>query len=160
MNNSATIEKMNQMKLYGMVRAFRTTFETRVSKRFTADELVAHLVDAEWDDRHNRRLNRLIKAARFRYQSSFEQLDFNLKRALDKNMMLRFSDSGWIEKHYNIIVTGPTGIGKSFIASAFGNTACMHGFKTRYFNCAKLFELLKMAKAQGTYIKEIKRIEK
>ena len=75
-------------------------------------------------------------------------------------MMLRFSDSGWIKKHNNIIITGPTGIGKSFIASAFGNTACMYGFKTLYFNCAKLFELLKLAKAQGIYMKEIKRIEK
>ena len=64
----------------------------------TADELLGHLIDAEWDDRHNRRLKRLIKTAKFRYQASLEEIDFKLQRALDKNMLLRFSNCNWIEK--------------------------------------------------------------
>jgi len=160
MNNQATLEKMNQMKLYGMAHAFRETMETRIHESFTADELVAHLVDTEWDDRHNRKLNRLIKGARFRYQASFEQIDFSLNRNLDKNIILRFSNCSWIEKKQNIIIEGPTGVGKSFIGSALGHQACMYGFKTLYFNATKLFSRLKLLKADGSYVKEIKKIEK
>lgn len=160
MNNQATITKMQQMRLYGMLRAFNASLETEMMKNVTADELLGHLIDAEWDDRHNRRLNRLIKAAKFRYQASFEEIDFQLRRDLDKNMILRFSDSSWIENRRNIIITGPTGVGKSFLASALGYQACMHGFKVLYFNCCKLFSRLKLAKADGTYVKELNRIEK
>lgn len=160
MNNQATLEKMNQMKLYGMAHAFRETMETRIHESFTADELVAHLVDIEWDHRHNRKLERLIKQAKFRYQASFEQIDFGLNRNLDKNMMLRFTNCSWVEKKQNIIIEGPTGAGKSFIGSALGHQACMYGFKTLYFNATKLFSRLKLLKADGSYVKELKKIEK
>ena len=90
-----------------------------MTNKFTTGELLGHLIDAEWDDRHNRRLQRLIKAAKFRYQASLEEIDFNLDRGLDKNMLLRLSSSRWIEKKRDIIITGPTGVGKSFFASAF-----------------------------------------
>ena len=160
MNNQATLEKMNQMKLYGMAHAFRETMETRIHESFTADELVAHLVDTEWDHRHNRKLERLIKQAKFRYQAFFEQIDYSLNRNLDKNMMLRFSNCSWVEKKQNIIIEGPTGAGKSFIGSAIGHQACMYGFKTLYFNATKLFSRLKLLKADGSYVKELKKIEK
>lgn len=160
MNNQATLEKMNQMKLYGMAHAFRETMEARISKSFTTDELVAYLVDTEWDDRYNRKLNRLIKQARFRYQATFEEIDFSLPRNLDKNMMLRFSNCSWVEKKQNIIIEGPTGVGKSFLGSALGHQACRYGFKTLYFNSTKLLSRLKLLKADGSYIKELKRIEK
>ena len=160
MNNQATLEKMNQMKLYGMANAFQQTMETRVGESFTADELVTHLVDTEWDHRHNRKLERLIKQARFRYQASFDQIDFSLHRNLDKNMLLRFSNCSWVEKKQNVIIEGPTGVGKSFIGSALGHQACMYGFKTLYYNATKLFSRLKLLKADGSYAKVLKRIEK
>jgi DNA replication protein DnaC len=158
MNNQATLEKMHQMKLYGMARAFRTALDTGMRERFTADELLAHLIDAEWDERHNRATSRLIKKARFRYQAFFEQIDFHLPRNLDKNMILRFSDCSWVERGKNIIIEGPTGVGKSFLGSALGHQACMNGFRTLYFNAMKLFSQLKMAKGDGSYEKELKRI--
>ena len=160
MNNQATLEKMNQMKLYGMANAFQQAMETRVGESFTADELISHLVDTEWDYRHNRKLERLIKRAKFRYQASFEQIDFSIHRNLDKNMLLRFSNCNWVERKQNIIIEGPTGVGKSFIGSALGHQACMYGFKTLYYNASKLFLRLKLLKADGSYIKELKRIEK
>jgi len=98
MNNEETLTKMEKMKLYGMLKAFNQSLEAGMMAKFAADELVGHLVDAEWDDRHNRRLKRLIKAAKFRYQASLEGIDFKLDRSLDKNMLLRFSSSSWIEK--------------------------------------------------------------
>jgi len=160
MNNQASIEKMQKMKLHGMVRAFQSTMETSVRNNFTADELLAHLIDAEWDDRYNRKLNRLLKAAKFRYQASIEQINFQLNRNIDKNMILRLSDCGWILKNQDIIATGPTGVGKSFIISALGFQGCMYGFKVLYFNCGKLFSILKYAKADGTYIKLMNHIQK
>ena len=111
MNNEATITKMQKMKLYGMLRAFNQSLEAGMMSKVTADELLGHLIDAEWDDRHNRRLQRLIRAAKFRYQASLDEIDFNLDRGLDKNMLLRLSSSRWIEKRRDIIITGPTGVG-------------------------------------------------
>ena len=160
MNNEATIGKMQKMKLYGMLRAFNQSMEAGMISKVTADELLGHLIDAEWDDRHNRRLQRLIKAAKFRYQASLDEIDFNLDRGLDKNMLLRLSSSSWIEKRRDIIITGPTGVGKSFFASAFGFQGCMYGFRVLYFNCSKLFSQLKLSKADGTYNKELDRIQK
>ena len=160
MNNEATIGKMQKMKLYGMLRAFNQSMEAGMMDKVTADELLGHLIDAEWDDRHNRRLQRLIKAAKFRYQASLDEIDFNLDRGLDKNMLLRLSSSSWIEKRRDIIITGPTGVGKSFFASAFGFQGCMYGFRVLYFNCSKLFSQLRLKKADGTYNKELDRIQK
>lgn len=160
MNNQATLEKMNRMKLYGMARALKAVLETGMGNGLSVDEVVAHLVEREWEERQNRAIARLLKRARFRYQASFEQIDFQLSRNLDKTVMLRFSDSLWIEKAQNIIIEGPTGVGKSFLGSALGHQACMYGFKTLYFNAVKLFSHLSMAKADGSYEKELKRIAK
>ena len=110
MNNTETIEKMNKMKLRGMARAMTSSLDMGI-KDITPDEFTAHLIDAEWDDRHNRRLARLIKGAKFRYTASLEELDFNLARNLSKNMFLRFSDCSFIKGKRNITVTGPTGAG-------------------------------------------------
>jgi len=160
MNNEETLTKMEKMKLYGMLKAFNQSLEAGMMGKVTADELLGHLVDAEWDERHNRRLKRLIKAAKFRYQGSLEEINFKLDRGLDKNMLLRFSSCGWIEKKRDIIITGPTGVGKSYLVSSLGYQGCMYGFRVLYFNCAKLFSQLKLKKADGTYNKELERIQK
>ena len=160
MNNEATMDKMQKMKLCGMLRAFNQALETGMINKVSPDELLGHLIDAEWDDRHNRRLKRLIKTAKFRYQASLAEIDFELKRGLDKAMLLRFSDCGWIKNRQDVIITGPTGVGKSFLVSALGYQGCMYGFKVLYFNCGKLFSQLKLAKADGSYVKEVNRIQK
>lgn len=159
MNNSETIDKMKEMKLYGMARAMASAMDMGI-KDITPDELVAHLIDAEWDDRHERRFLRLSKAAKFRYRASLEEIDFNIDRNLSKNMFLRFSDCSFIKDKKNIIITGATGVGKSFVASALGNQACVYGYRTFYFNLGKLFSSLKLAKADGTYISRMEKIER
>lgn len=160
MNNQGTLEKMHQLRLGGMLRAFRAVLETGIGTKFTADELIAHLIDAEWDERHNRKLVRLLKNARLRYQASFEQIDFTSPRNLDKNLILRLSDGGWIDRHQNIIVCGPTGAGKSFISCALGHQACLLEHRVLYFNCTKFFPRLKLWKADGSYPRELARIER
>lgn len=159
MNNTATIEKMQSMKLHGMARAFRESHEVGMKNEITPDEMLAFLIDAEWDERYNRKLARRISAARFRYRARIEEVSTAASRNIDKNKLMRFADSGWISKAENIIITGATGVGKSFIASAIGHHACLNGFNVLYFNCLKLFSNLKISKADGTYSKEIKKIK-
>lgn len=159
-NNQATLKKLEAMRFWGMARAFRATMETGVKHSFTPDELLSHLVDTEWDDRHNRKIERLIKAARFRNTVSFEEIDFGLDRNLDKNQILRLSDCGWIERHQNLIFSGSTGIGKSFIAQALGHQGCLYGYKSGYYPCSKLFKHLQLCRVDGSYLKELERIRK
>ncbi len=160
MTNEATFEKMQLMKLTGMLHAFRQTMEPTFTKNFSADELIAHLIDAEWEERYNRKLARLLKAANFRYKASLEQIDFSQPRKLDKNLMLRLSRCQWLNKAENVLITGATGVGKSFIASAVGHQACLEGYRVLYFNSLKLFSKLKFAKADGSYDKELNKIKK
>ena len=143
-----------------MLRAFKTSLETKNEKDFTSDEMIAHLVEAEWEDRHNRQIERQLKNARFRYKAAIEEIHYNANRNIEKNEIMRLAECNFIKKNENIFITGSTGIGKSYIASALGHHACEQGFKVLYHNAAKLFGKLKMAKADGSYIKEIVRIEK
>ena len=160
MNQNATMQKIEQMRLSGFARAYREVVETATARNFTFDEMIAHLVQAEWDDRYNKRLQRLLSRAKFRYRASLEEVDYTARRNLDKNQLLRFASCDWIAKRQNIILTGPTGVGKSWIASALGHQGCLHGYKVLYCNCTKLFDQLKIAKAEGTYIKQLDSIEK
>jgi len=160
MNQTATMQKLEEMRLSGFSRIYRQMLEAGTGKDFTIDEVIAHLVQAEWDDRYNRRLQRLVKNAKFRYQAGVEQVDYIAKRNLDKVQMLRLSSCEWIKRKQSIIISGSTGLGKSFLASALGHQACQQGYKVYYRNCSKLFDQLKIAKADGSYINEISRIEK
>lgn len=159
--NEETIKKMKQMKLHGMINAFRTSLESGKKEKYTADELLSILIDSEWDDRYNRKLERSIKGARFRYKASVEQISFEVAtRQLEKNEVLRMADCEFISRKENIFITGSTGVGKSYIASALGHQACALGYKVLYQQSTKLFAKMKIAKADGSYLKEISRIEK
>jgi len=160
MSNSATIEKIKEMKLYGMQKAFELCMETSTANDFTKDEFIAYLIEAEYNERQTRKMKRLIHSARFRYGAEIEQIHYSPSRGLDKNQLLRLADGSFLKKRENIIITGPTGVGKSYIASALGHQACIYGYKVIYYNTAKLFSMLKMCKADGSYIKQINRIEK
>ncbi len=157
--NTDTLDKMKQMRLFGMHRTFTTSLE-QPAEQLTPDEMVAMLIDSEWDDRHNRAIERSLKSARFRYKASIEQLDYSAERGLDKNLLYRLADGEFINRKENVLITGSTGTGKSFIASAIGHQACQSGFRVLYANATKLFAQLKMAKADGSSIKELAKIER
>jgi len=160
MNTQATLERMHQMKFYGMANAYQAALQQKSGEQMPLDTLVAHLVDSEWMDREHRKTGRYIRAARFRYPASIEQIDYYSARNLDKNQILRLSDGSYLERNENIIITGPTGVGKSYIASAFGHQACQQGYKVRYFNLNKLFSWMHMSKADNSYLKELNKLEK
>ena len=159
MNNVATLEKMKQMRLSGMATAFQTAIETRSNQDMTADDLLSYLIESEYEERNNRKIKRSLETARFRYQASVEEINFHNQRNLDKNNFLRLADLTFIENKENIIITGKTGVGKSYLSSALGHKACINGYKVMYFNTGKLFSKLKMSGADNSYIKEIKKIE-
>lgn len=142
-----------------MLRAFSTSLSPQ-SIEYTNDELIAYLMQSEWDDRQNRKIDRLTKAARFRYSAVMENIDYDPTRNLDKNRINRFAGCEFLMEKENILITGSTGAGKSYMASAIGHQACSLGYKVMYFNTAKLFTMLKTSKADGSYMKQIDKLAK
>ncbi len=158
--NTSTLDKLRKLKFYGMFHAFKSSIETGQTDQYTSDELLAHLIDSEWDYRQNRRIERQILYARFRYKASIEELHYHVERSIDRNQVMRLADCTFLDRYENLLITGSTGIGKSYLASAIGYQACMLGYRVLYASTPKLFAKLKMAKADGSYIKEIAKIEK
>ena len=158
--NEITLTKMKQMKLYGMHGAFKTSIETGKTDTYTLDQFVSMIIDAEWDDRNNRKIERMIRNARFHYKSSIENIIYDVSRNIEKTKILRLAECGYIEQSENVLITGSTGAGKSYLATALGYQACIEGYRVMYVNTTKLFSKLKMAKADGSYLKELSKIER
>ena len=158
--NKDTLKKMGDMRLHGMQTAFKTFVELPPAVSFTNDEMAQYLVQNEWDDRKHRSLQRNLKTAKFRYLADVNGIDFDNNRELDKNQIDRLFTCEFIKKGQDAFITGSPGTGKSYLASAIGRQACLLGFKVYYTNTAKLLSILKMAKADGSHIKELARIEK
>jgi DNA replication protein DnaC len=158
--NTETLNKMRKLKFTGMHRAFKMSLESEKTSLYTADELLEMLIDAELDERQNRSREMKVKSAKFRYKASLEELNYQLNRNIDKNQVLRLGTCEFIDKSENVLITGSTGIGKSYVSSALGHEACNKGYKVAYYNTPKLFAKLKMAKADGSYLKEIIKLER
>jgi DNA replication protein DnaC len=148
------------MKLHGMLRSYQTMLDSNQHHDMTHDELINILIQSEWEERENKKISRHLRLAKFRYGASIEEINFTTTRGLDKTQVMRLADTDFITRKENILITGPTGVGKSFLSSALGHQACQSGHKTLYFNTQKLFSRLKMLKADGSYTREISKIEK
>jgi len=158
--NEVTLTKMKQLKLWGMYSTFKTAIETGKTDDYTLDEFVSMIVDAEWDDRKTRKIERSIKNAKFHYKAAIENVVYDAARKLDKTKLLRLAECSFIEKNEMVLITGSTGSGKSYIATALGYQACIEGFRVMYFNTNKLFARLKMANADGSYLRELTKIKR
>ncbi len=155
-----TLEKLTAMRFSGMAAALEEQMKMDGLNDIGFEERLGLLLDHEQAVRETRQLKTRLRKAKLRQDGSVEDIDFRHPRGLDKSLVLRLSECQWIKDHNNLIIIGPTGVGKSFISSALGNQACHKGFKVLYFNTQKLFTRLKMSKADGTYMREINRIEK
>ena len=158
--NQETLDKMRQMRLLGMYNAFKTSMESFKTESMTTDQFVAWLVSNEWDDRCNRMIERLIKQASFRYKASLEEVDYSLERGLERNLLERLAELSFVKESRDLFITGSSGTGKSYIATAPGYRVCQKGMKVLYANTARLMGQLKMAKAKGTILQELKKIER
>lgn len=158
--NSISLDLMHRMRLSGMAAAFSESLTSTISEAMTPDGLLNWLLAREWDYRSNASIERLIRGAFFRYKAYPEQIDYTINRGLDRNQMERLISLEFVHKGQNLFITGSSGTGKSFIATALGYQACKSGIRTFYANAAKLMGLLKVAKAKGTIEAELKKIEK
>ncbi len=160
MNNNQTIEKLKQMRLKAMADLHYQHLKNNQFSEVTADEYLALLTDHEWEDRQNKKIVRLLHQASFRQKATIAEVSYSEVRNLDKNMFERLSMLGFIKKRENIILTGASGVGKSYLAQAIGHQGCLMGYKVYYTNTARLLAKLKLAKLDGTYIKELTKIGK
>ncbi|MCF6351899.1 MAG: IS21-like element helper ATPase IstB [Cyclobacteriaceae bacterium] len=160
MNNNHTIEKLKQMRLGAMADLHYQHIKNNQFSEVTADEYLALLTDHEWEDRQNKKINRLLHQAGFRQKSTIAEVSYSEARNLDKNMFERLSTLNFIKKKENIILTGASGVGKSYLAQAIGHQGCLMGYKVHYANTARLLAKLKLAKLDGSYLKELKKIER
>jgi DNA replication protein DnaC len=160
MNNQNTIEKMKQMRLSGMAQMHYTNITNNINMDYTIDQYITMLVDQEWESRQNKKIQNLTKTARFRYPATIRDIDYTANRQLDKNTFERLALLDFVRNHENLIITGATGTGKSYLAQALGHQACIMLMKTLYFNTTRLMSHLKLSRLEGTYSKNLANIEK
>jgi len=146
-----TLEKLHTLKLLGMAKALEVQLQMSDLGALTFEERLGLLVDRETTERRNRKLRTSLKKAKLRLLASLEDLDYRTPRGLDKSLMLRLSSCQWIEDHHNVLITGPTGVGKSFVACSLGHKACREGYRSLYFRLPRLLQELAMARGDGRY---------
>ena len=152
--------QFNELRLQGMKQCWQSLVETRKHHELGLAEGLGLLLQAECQQRDNKRFQRLLKAARFRYQASIEEIKFDGTRGLDKSQIMELSTCGYVQKGEPVLITGATGCGKSFLASALGHQACAMGFKVAYFNVQKLLIRTKMSRLDGTIYKYFEQLSK
>lgn len=160
MNNEQTIEKLKQMRLTAMAQLHLQYVRDNGVADITADEYLALLTDHQWEDRQNRKIQRLLKQAGFAQSANLAEVNYAQERNLDKNMFARLGTLDFMARKENIILTGASGTGKSYLAQALGHQACMMEQRAIYANTARLLKRLKLCKVDGTYLKELDKILK
>ena len=155
-----TLEKLRQMKLYGMTKEFEKQLKCSDYEGLSFEERFGILVDMEMTEKENRRLATRLRQAKLRQQACMENIDYRTPRKLDKALMKSLGTCVWLKDKLNILLTGPTGAGKSFIACALGHRACLHGYRTLYFRLPRLLHDLAIARGDGRYGKIMKSISR
>ncbi len=148
-----TLEKLKQLKFSGMTRAFEEQLNSSDFDELSFAERVGLLVDREMIERENRRLQSRLRSAKLRQQACIEDIDYQHPRGLDRSQIQSLSTCQWLREHLNVLITGLTGTGKTYIACALGHRACLAGFKVQYFRCPRLFRELTIARGDGRYSK-------
>lgn len=156
-----TISKLNSMKLSGMVEALVEQTQGVIYSDLPFEDRLGLLVDREVTVRDNRKLTNLLRGAKLRYSNACpEEIDFRAPRGLAKDALLSLLQNGWVNGKQNVIITGPTGSGKTFIACALANSACRHGRSAHYVRLPRLLQDLHIARADGSYGKLLTRLAK
>lgn len=152
--------QLRQLRLHGMGRSWQALMETRKHHELSFTEGMEMLLQAEEDDRSDKRFERLQRGAHFRYQASIQELHMETSRGLDKSLVANLATGDYIAKGEAILVCGSTGTGKSFLASALGHHACSQGYKVVYYNLQKLLLKTKMSRIDGTIYKFFEKLSR
>jgi DNA replication protein DnaC len=161
MLNEATVTKMETMKFFGMSKTYKDLMAgSAKSNDLTNDEFVGLLIDAENTYREDLKLKRLLYNAKLKQSACLEDIDYRHQRGLHKKIVLELSNCKWIDNHQNVLISGPTGIGKSFIVCALGNCAARHGYSVLYTRAPRLFNILFQARADNSYTRQLTRLSR
>lgn len=155
-----TIGKLHEMKLDGMADSIKEQIQNPQALSLSFEDRIALVVDRQWDLKETRGLRRRLQVAKLKQQAAVEDIDFATSRGLDKAAMLSLSECNFIRSHSNIIITGPTGVGKTYIACAIAHKACRMKHAVRYFRCGNLLSSMSLARADGSYPSFMRRLEK
>lgn len=153
-----TLEKLRGLKLHGMVKALEEQLSSSDCKDLSFEDRLGLMVDREATDRGNRRLQTRLRNAKLRLQACMEDIDYRHPRGLDKSLMKSLASCQWVRDHNNILLSGPTGAGKSFISCALAHRACLEGYTALYYRAPRLFQELSIARGDGRYGKLINSI--
>jgi len=160
MLNKQTMEKLTRLKLPAMAESYRRLSENPECSSLSPDELLGMIVDAEWTSRHNKRLKLLLKLSGMMQGPCIEDIDYRPSRMLDRQIIATLSECGFIAHHRNIIISGKTGTGKSYLACALGNMACRLNYTVKYFRLPRLLTDLSIAKLDGSYNRCLSQLKK
>jgi DNA replication protein DnaC len=155
-----TLEKLQRMKLGAMAEGVREQTRQPEALALSFEERLGLLVDREWEARENRVITRRLQVAHLRQQASIENLEFGAERGLDRGKILSLAACHFIEQGHHVLITGPTGAGKTYLACALGHRACRLRYTVRYFRCGPLLTELSLARADGSYPSWIRRVQK
>lgn len=148
-----TLEKLTTLRFTCMIAALDEQMQMNSLDDLSFEERLGILLDREMAVRQSRRMNTRLRKAKLRQESCIEDIDFRHPRGMDKSLVMRLAGCEWIKDHNNLIITGPTGVGKTYLACAFAQKACREGFNTLYLRTTKLFEDLSLSKGDGRYLK-------
>lgn len=148
-----TMERLHEMRLKGMADELASQTRQPDIRELSFEERLGLLVDQEWTYRQDRRLTRLLRQAKLRIPACMEDIDYRHPRGLDRALMQSLAQGRWIRNHQSVLLTGPTGSGKTYIACALANAACRQGFRARYYRLSRFMTELGMSKGDGTYPK-------
>jgi len=160
MNAEQVRKKMAELSLGGMIQSFDDQMRMPNFRDLSFEERIDHMLQNEIIWRENNRLARLLKAAKLREQATMEDIDYNPKRGIDKSVMASLSNCDWISNGQNMIITGPTGAGKTWLACALGNQACRKGLRTKFFRLPLLLEDLYESHKDATFTRKLAQIAK
>jgi DNA replication protein DnaC len=150
MLNNPTLEKLRSLRLTGMAEALQEQL-TRPLTDLDFESRLGLLIEKEWYLRESRRLKRRLGQAKLQQTACVEDIDFRHPRGLNKSMIQELSREHWLHQHLNVLITGPTGCGKTYLACAIAHKACLSGFTSRYYRLPRLWQTLKVARADGSY---------
>lgn len=160
MNTVQTLEQMKQLRLSGMHQAYRSQMELPMDQQLETHDLVAHLVQCEELSRANEKSAYYLKLAKLRLPATIEQIECSPSRNLTRQQLAVLAEGSYLQKGENILITGSTGCGKSYLACALGHQACLSGYKTSYLNMNRLIEKVTLSKLDGSYIKLLNHMER